>query len=120
MSTTDGPYEEVPQRAGLALAGYRIATQDSYGDRQQQREDDTERGEREERAVTEDGGKERRTGTGSRTQIGNRQQYCDESWQRNQHADDQPGTRPADHLDQLDDDHARASASRTTCSRVRR
>ena len=120
MSTTDGPHQEVPQRAGLTLAGDRVATEDSHGDRQQQRQDDAERGEREECAVTEDGGKERRTGTGSRTKIGNRQQDCDESRQRNQHADDQPGTRPAEHLDQLDDDHARASASRTTCSRVRR
>src|SRR5207342_2571577 len=115
MRTTDGPHEEVPQRAGLALAGDRIATQDSYRDRQQQREDDAERGEWEERAITEDGVKERRTGAESVTKIGNRQQDCDESWQRNQHANDQPGTRPADHLDQLDDDHARASASRTTC-----
>ena len=48
--------------------------EDGHGDRQQQRQDDAERGEREERAITEDGGKERRTGTGSRTKIGNRQQ----------------------------------------------
>jgi hypothetical protein len=57
---------------------------------------------------------------GRGTEVGDREQHGDQGGQGDEHADDQPGTRPAQHLDQLDSDHARASASRATCSRVRR
>ena len=78
-----------------------------------------ERGEREQRAVGEHGGEERRAGAGPRAEVGQREQHRDQGRQRVERGDGHPRARPPQQLDQLDPDHG-VVASRTTCSRVRR
>ena len=70
VGPTHRPYKKIAQRAGLTLPGDGIASENSHGDRKQQRQYDTKRGEWEESAVVEDGRQERRTCARSRTKIG--------------------------------------------------
>jgi len=66
----DGAHPQVAQRALLRLPRDRLPGGDRDRDRQEERQHDRQRGQREERAVGEDGRQERRTSARARAEVG--------------------------------------------------
>ena len=102
----DRSHQHVAQRALLGLAGDRLARGDRHRDRQEQRQHDAERRQREQRAVGQHRGQERRPGAGPRAEVGDREQHRDQRRQRRRcSAMVTQVRRLRTQLDQLDADH---------------